>query len=217
MTRRAWVYNAKVLNVGLTSFIGSTIVGVLTISWLADSLGRKRTIALGGAPQAGAANVSMLITGRLIAGAGLEILSALVPMYCSEITEASYRGAVSGLFLAIRTSFLQGFSPLFMERDRHEESREALYKLHVANSNDEHLELEFAVILGTIVAEKTALSNQGEIDYLGTWNSNMESITKNYDYQLSQSNHLQPFGHRRALLAYCYRYLWLSIHSLLRT
>ncbi|TGO66552.1 hypothetical protein BOTNAR_0059g00350 [Botryotinia narcissicola] len=78
----------------VSSFTGGAILGALTISWLADGSGRKKTIALGGAIfafgcvlQAGAANVGMLIAGRAIAGIAVGILSALVPMYCSEIAE----------------------------------------------------------------------------------------------------------------------------------
>ncbi|KAB8290821.1 hypothetical protein EYC80_008458 [Monilinia laxa] len=186
----------------VSSFTGDGIVGALAISWLADSLGRKRTIALGGtistigcALQAGAANIGMLIAGRLIAGFAVGILSALVPMYCSEIAEASYRGALSGLLqfmlswgyfaaqwigygcnytsssfqwrfplafqvvpslaLAIGTWFLQESPRWLMEKDRHDEAKEALYKLHGTGSNDEYLELEFAEIRDTIVAEKS--------------------------------------------------------------
>ncbi|ATZ56818.1 hypothetical protein BCIN_14g00500 [Botrytis cinerea B05.10] len=186
----------------VSSFTGGAILGALTISWLADGLGRKKTIALGGAIsafgcalQAGAANVGMLIAGRAIAGIAVGILSALVPMYCSEIAEASYRGALSGLlqfmlswgyfaaqwigygcnyttssfqwrfplafqvvpglFLAIGTWFLQESPRWLMEKDRQEEAREALYKLHGDGSNDEYLELEFAEIRDTIIAEKT--------------------------------------------------------------
>ncbi|KAF7883717.1 uncharacterized protein EAF02_005637 [Botrytis sinoallii] len=168
----------------VSSFTGGAILGALTISWLADGLGRKKTIALGGAIsafgcalQAGAANVGMLIAGRAIAGIAVGILSALVPMYCSEISEASYRGALSGLlqfmlswgyFAAqwigygcnyttstIGTWFLQESPRWLMEKDRQEEASEALYKLHGDGSNDEYLELEFAEIRDTIIAEKT--------------------------------------------------------------
>ncbi|PQE19200.1 hexose carrier protein [Rutstroemia sp. NJR-2017a BBW] len=186
----------------VSSFTGGAILGALSVSWLADVLGRKKTIALGGAIsafgcalQAGAATVAMLIAGRLIAGIAVGILSALVPMYCSEIAEASYRGALSGLlqfmlswgyfaaqwigygcnyssssfqwrfplafqvvpglFLAIGTWFLQESPRWLMEKDRHDEARAALIKLHGNGSNDEYLELEFAEIRDTIIAEKT--------------------------------------------------------------
>jgi MFS family permease len=73
----------------VSSFNGGAVIGALSISWLADLLGRKKTVFLGGcisafgcALQAGAATIPMLITGRLIAGIAVGILSAVVPMYC---------------------------------------------------------------------------------------------------------------------------------------
>ncbi|KAN0090603.1 general substrate transporter [Hyaloscypha variabilis] len=169
----------------VSSFTAGAILGALSVSWLADALGRRKTIALGGtisaigcALQAGAASVGMLIAGRLIAGMAVGMLSALVPMYCSEIAESSYRGALSGLLqfmlswgyfaaqwigygcnysrlcLAIGTWFLQESPRWLMEKDRHDEAREALYKLHFNGSNQEYLDLEFAEIRDTITAEK---------------------------------------------------------------
>lgn len=136
----------------------------------------------------------MLIAGRLIAGIAVGILTALVPMYCSEIAEASYRGALSGLLqfmlswgyfaaqwigygcnysstsfqwrfplafqvvpglcLAIGTWFLQESPRWLMEKDRYDEARDALFKLHGNGSNQEYLDLEFAEIRDTIAAEK---------------------------------------------------------------
>lgn len=186
----------------MSSFTAGAILGALSIAYLADALGRRKTIALGGtisvlgcALQAGAANVAMLIVGRLIAGVAVGILSALVPMYCSEIAEASYRGALSGLLqfmlswgyfaaqwigygcnysstsfqwrfplafqvvpglcLAIGTWFLQESPRWLMEKDRFDEARQALFKLHGNGSNQEFLDLEFAEIRDTIIAEKT--------------------------------------------------------------
>lgn len=73
----------------VSSFTGGAILGALSVSWLADTLGRKKTVFLGGcisafgcALQAGAATIGMLIAGRLIAGIAVGILSAIVPMYC---------------------------------------------------------------------------------------------------------------------------------------
>jgi MFS family permease len=73
----------------VSSFTGGAIIGALSVSWLADILGRKKTVFIGGtistfgcALQAGATTIPMLITGRLIAGVAVGILSAIVPMYC---------------------------------------------------------------------------------------------------------------------------------------
>jgi len=39
----------------------------------------------------------MMIAGRFIAGIALGILTSTIPMFCAEISEKSYRGAMSGL------------------------------------------------------------------------------------------------------------------------
>jgi MFS family permease len=71
----------------VSSFTGGAILGALSISYIADYLGRKRTVflgsvvaTLGGALQGGAANIPMMIAGRLIAGMAIGLLSAVVPM-----------------------------------------------------------------------------------------------------------------------------------------
>ncbi|KAF5874827.1 putative hexose carrier protein [Botrytis fragariae] len=109
--------------------------------------------AFGCALQAGAANVGILIAGRAIAGIAVGILSALVPIFQWRFPLA-FR-VVPGLFLAIGTWFLQESPRWLMEKDRQDEAREALYKLHSDGSNDEYLELEFSEIRDTIIAEKT--------------------------------------------------------------
>ncbi|KAF9892239.1 hypothetical protein FE257_002016 [Aspergillus nanangensis] len=88
----------------VSSFTGGAILGALSISFLADRFGRRMTVfigslisILGAALQGGAANVPMIITGRLIAGFSVGLLSAVVPMYCSEIATAEDRGKLSGL------------------------------------------------------------------------------------------------------------------------
>ena len=69
-----------------------------------DKLGRKRSIAFGSllatigcALQAGAADMVMLIIGRFIAGCAVGILTSTIPMYAGEISQAKYRGILSGL------------------------------------------------------------------------------------------------------------------------
>jgi len=80
----------------VSGFTGGAIIGSLSCSWLADSLGRKKSIFVGGlistigcALQAGAATVGMLIAGRVIAGISVGILTAVVPMYCVSPTYIS--------------------------------------------------------------------------------------------------------------------------------
>jgi sugar porter (SP) family MFS transporter len=88
----------------VSSFTGGAILGALSVSYLADKLGRKKSVfvgavisCLGCALQGGAVNIPMIIAGRFIAGVAVGLLSAIVPMYCSEIAVSEDRGKLSGL------------------------------------------------------------------------------------------------------------------------
>ena len=88
----------------VSSFQGRAILGTMINFFSGDKLGRKRSIAfgallatLGCALQAGAANMIMLIIGRFIAGCAVGILTSTIPMYAGEISQAKYRGILSGL------------------------------------------------------------------------------------------------------------------------
>jgi MFS family permease len=68
-----------------SSFTGGAILGALSISFLADRLGRKMTVfagsvisILGSALQGGAVNVARMIAGRLIGGCSVGLLSRLL-------------------------------------------------------------------------------------------------------------------------------------------
>ncbi|PVH77529.1 general substrate transporter [Cadophora sp. DSE1049] len=88
----------------VSSFTGGAILGALSVAWLPDRYGRKMAVfigamisTLGCALQAGAVNIPMMIAGRFIAGIAVGLLSAVVPIYCSEIATAQDRGKLSGL------------------------------------------------------------------------------------------------------------------------
>lgn len=73
----------------VSSFTGGAIPGALSVAWLPDKLGRRKTVfigacisVLGCALQGGARNIPMMIAGRFIAGIAVGLLSAVVPMYC---------------------------------------------------------------------------------------------------------------------------------------
>jgi MFS family permease len=73
----------------VSSFTGGAIPGALSVAWLPDKLGRKKTVFIGAciavfgcALQGGARNIPMMIAGRFIAGISVGLLSAVVPMYC---------------------------------------------------------------------------------------------------------------------------------------
>ncbi|OCT46895.1 hypothetical protein CLCR_02563 [Cladophialophora carrionii] len=88
----------------VSAFLGGSIAGTLFNMVFADMLGRKRVVliaaliaVLGCALQAGAVKVAMLIVGRFVAGIGVGMLTATVPLYASELSEPSWRGTLSGL------------------------------------------------------------------------------------------------------------------------
>ncbi|EON70080.1 hypothetical protein W97_09346 [Coniosporium apollinis CBS 100218] len=88
----------------VSAFQGGATLGTVVNMFFGDRLGRKMTIFAGScvatfgcALQGGAANMAMLIVGRFIAGIAVGMLTATIPMYASELSEASYRGIMSGL------------------------------------------------------------------------------------------------------------------------
>ena len=81
---------------------------------MADILGRRLGIilsclvfALGVALQTGAPNLAAFVVGRVFAGAGVGLVSTLIPMYQSECSPKWIRGAVvSGYQWAITIGLL---------------------------------------------------------------------------------------------------------------
>ena len=78
-------------------------IGGLTTGWLADRVSRKYTIftaslltIVGAVLQCAAANVGMLIAGRLIAGIGCGQLLSVVPIYLAEAAPPARRGFLVG-------------------------------------------------------------------------------------------------------------------------
>ncbi|KAH1193048.1 Plastidic glucose transporter 4 [Glycine max] len=94
----------------LTLLAGAT-VGSFTGGSLADQFGRTRTFQLASIPLAigaflgaTAQSVQPMIIGRLLAGIGIGVTSAIVPLYISEISPTEIRGAlgsVNQLFICI--------------------------------------------------------------------------------------------------------------------
>ncbi|KAI8820678.1 sugar transporter [Fimicolochytrium jonesii] len=80
-------------------FLVGCLVGALAVSWMADVIGRKKSILVGGVLfTAGAVlqtfsnGFGMLIAGRIIGGAGIGILSMVAPLYIAETAPAHLRG-----------------------------------------------------------------------------------------------------------------------------
>ena len=85
------------------------LLGALAGGELADGIGRKRTVliagalfTLGAAVQAFAPDTAVLVTGRLVIGAGVGVAAVAAPLYAAELAPASWRGRfVSAYQLAI--------------------------------------------------------------------------------------------------------------------
>jgi MFS family permease len=84
-----------ILEVG--AFVSSLLVGKM-----GDILGRRRTIlygslifVVGGALQAFATGMPLMLLGRIIAGLGVGTLSTIVPVYQSEISPPHNRGLLA--------------------------------------------------------------------------------------------------------------------------
>ena len=76
----------------VSSTLAGAAVGSLTGSSLADNLGRRKAFLLDSLPlvlgpvlSATATGLTAMIAGRLIAGFGIGLSSALVPLYISEV------------------------------------------------------------------------------------------------------------------------------------
>ena len=80
--------------------IGATI-GAIASSYLAEYMGRKRSIALacvlfdiGAAGQTFSSTLPVLYAFRIISGFGIGISSSLVPLYNSEVAPKAMRGTL---------------------------------------------------------------------------------------------------------------------------
>nr|XP_043634196.1 plastidic glucose transporter 4 [Erigeron canadensis] len=95
----------------VSSLLAGATVGSFTGGSLADQFGRTKTFLLDAIPLtvgaflcATATNVQTMIIGRLLAGIGIGISSAIVPLYISEISPTEIRGtlgSINQLFICI--------------------------------------------------------------------------------------------------------------------
>lgn len=88
----------------VAAFSAGAIFGAFGCAYIVDPFGRLWGLRSGAfvavvdmALQAGAVNVGMLIAGRLICGFGAGQLTAVFPVYASEVAPPSIRGALGGL------------------------------------------------------------------------------------------------------------------------
>ncbi|XP_039027526.1 plastidic glucose transporter 4-like [Hibiscus syriacus] len=95
----------------VSTLLAGATVGSFTGGALADKFGRTRTFQLDAIPliigaflTATAQSVQTMIIGRLLAGIGIGVSSAIVPLYISEISPTEIRGAlgsINQLFICI--------------------------------------------------------------------------------------------------------------------
>lgn len=95
----------------VSTLLAGATVGSFTGGTLADKFGRTKTFQLDAIPLAvgaflcaTATSVQTMIIGRLLAGIGIGVTSAVVPLYISEISPTEIRGAlgsVNQLFICI--------------------------------------------------------------------------------------------------------------------
>ncbi|KAJ5774023.1 hypothetical protein N7457_008919 [Penicillium paradoxum] len=88
----------------ISSYIGGAIVGSFLAPYVSDPYGRRMAIFVGGilatlgaALQGGAVTLAMLIAGRSIAGFAIGHMSAIIPVYCSELAPSHIRGMLAGM------------------------------------------------------------------------------------------------------------------------
>ncbi|KAL3483779.1 general substrate transporter [Aspergillus germanicus] len=88
----------------VAAFSAGATFGAYACSWVGDPHGRIWALRVGAviavigcALQAGAVHVAMLIIGRLVNGFGAGQLTAVFPVYASEVSPPKIRGAFGGL------------------------------------------------------------------------------------------------------------------------
>ncbi|XP_023918893.1 sugar transport protein 5 [Quercus suber] len=94
------VYDSQVLTSFTSSLYIAGLAASLVASRLTTTLGRKNTMVLGGctflvgaAINGGAANIAMLILGRILLGFGVGFTNQATPVYLSEVAPPRWRGA----------------------------------------------------------------------------------------------------------------------------
>jgi MFS family permease len=103
-----------------------TFFGAIIAGDVADFIGRRSTIILGcgvftvgGILETASTGLGVMVAGRLIAGAGVGFISAIVILYMSEIAPKKLRGAlVSGYQFCITIGILLANCVVYATKDR---------------------------------------------------------------------------------------------------
>ncbi|KAJ3101020.1 hypothetical protein HDU97_001720 [Phlyctochytrium planicorne] len=93
-----------------STFLFGCIGGALVCSFMADALGRKYSIivggllfAIGGLLQAIAGTLAPLLAGRVISGLSIGVLSMVVPLYIAEAAPPQIRGRLTTVYQLLIT------------------------------------------------------------------------------------------------------------------
>ncbi|KAJ3102651.1 High-affinity glucose transporter rgt2 [Phlyctochytrium planicorne] len=93
-----------------STFLFGCIGGALVCSFMADALGRKYSIivggalfAIGGLLQAIASSLGSLLGGRVISGLAIGVLSMVVPLYIAEAAPPQIRGRLTTVYQLLIT------------------------------------------------------------------------------------------------------------------
>ncbi|KAJ5419999.1 hypothetical protein N7465_002518 [Penicillium sp. CMV-2018d] len=96
-------YSAQIMGAIQGLFQAGGLFGALSIGFLADRYGRRKTIFLGsllavigGGLQAGSVHIAMFLVARLISGIGIGNLVIIVPLWQSEVSSPATRGLLVG-------------------------------------------------------------------------------------------------------------------------
>ncbi|KAH7256032.1 general substrate transporter [Fusarium tricinctum] len=93
------------------------LIGCLTVGWLADKIGRKRSIQIicaicvtASVFTTASVNIGMFLAGRGIQGLGSGMIDTICPLYQSEISPAHARGRMVGMHAVFLVSGYAGAS-----------------------------------------------------------------------------------------------------------
>ncbi|KAF7816964.1 sugar transport protein 5 [Senna tora] len=99
------VYDSQVLTLFTSSLYLAGLISSLAASRVTAMFGRRNTMILGGATfllggalNAAAQNIAMLIVGRIFLGFGVGFTNQATPVYLSEVAPAKWRGALNAGF-----------------------------------------------------------------------------------------------------------------------
>ncbi|CAL5867582.1 uncharacterized protein PFLUO_LOCUS1801 [Penicillium psychrofluorescens] len=88
----------------ISSYTGGAIGGSVLAPYISDFYGRRMVLFVGGllagfgaGLQGGAVTLAMLIAGRFIAGFAIGLMSATIPVYCSEVAPPRIRGLLASM------------------------------------------------------------------------------------------------------------------------